>query len=51
MLYFGAAFTKQYAQEKGRRIYPNDYAVWTEHVEKEKSGSLQEVAPSPLSSP
>jgi membrane protein len=43
ILYFGAAFTKHYAQFKGRRIYPNNYAVWTEHVEKEKSGSLQEV--------
>lgn len=45
ILYFGAAFTKHYAQYKGRRIYPNDYAVWTEHVEKEMKGSLQEVAP------
>jgi membrane protein len=42
ILYFGAAFTKNYAQFKGRRIYPNDYAVWTEHIEKEKEGSLQE---------
>jgi membrane protein len=42
ILYFGAAFTKHYAQYKGRRIYPNDYAVWTEHVEKEHTGSLQE---------
>ncbi len=44
ILYFGAAFTKHYAQFKGRRIYPNDYAVWTEHIEKEKTGSLQEIA-------
>lgn len=43
ILYFGAAFTKHYAQFKGRRIYPNDYAVWTEHIEKEKFGSLQEL--------
>jgi len=42
ILYFGAAFTKHYAQFRGRRIYPNDYAVWTEHIEKEKTGSLQE---------
>ncbi len=42
ILYFGAAFTKNYAQFKGRRIYPNDYAVWTQHIEKEKEGSLQE---------
>jgi membrane protein len=42
ILYFGAAFTKNYAQFKGRRIYPNDYAVWTEHIQTEKEGSLQE---------
>ncbi|MEP6467190.1 MAG: YihY/virulence factor BrkB family protein [Parafilimonas sp.] len=45
ILYFGAAFTKNYAHFKGRRIYPNDYAVWTEVVQTEKTGSLQEVAP------
>jgi membrane protein len=44
ILYFGAAFTRHYAQFKGRRIYPNNYAVWTEHIEKEKAGSLQEQA-------
>jgi membrane protein len=44
ILYFGAAFTKHYAQYKGRRIYPNDYAVWTENIQMEKSGSLQEQA-------
>ncbi len=42
ILYFGAAFTKHYAQYKGRRIFPNDYAVWTEQIERESSGSLQE---------
>lgn len=42
ILYFGAAFTKQYAQYKGRRIFPNDYAVWTEQIERENIGSLQE---------
>ena len=42
ILYFGAAFTKNYAHEKGRRIYPNDYAVWIEYVETEKKGSLQQ---------
>jgi len=47
ILYFGAAFTKHYAQFKGRRIYPSNYAVWTEHIEKEKSGSLLEQAESP----
>lgn len=42
ILYIGAAFTKNYAHYKGRRIYPNDYAVWMEHIEKEAKGSLQE---------
>ncbi len=42
ILYFGAAFTKNYAQFKGRRIYPNDYAVWTQHIQKETEGSLQD---------
>ena len=45
ILYFGAAFTKNYAHNKGRRIYPNDYAVWIEFVEKEKTGALQQQAP------
>ncbi len=49
ILYFGAAFTKHYAQFRGRRIYPNDYAVWTEHIEKENYGSLQEQPSSPVS--
>lgn len=46
ILYFGAAFTKHYALFKGRRIFPNDYAVWTEHIEKEKTGMLKEDASS-----
>jgi membrane protein len=33
ILYFGAAFTRQYAIEMGSRIYPNKYAVWVEQVE------------------
>ncbi len=42
ILYFGAAVTKNNAQLHGNRIYPNDYAVWTEYVEKEKTGALQQ---------
>jgi len=42
ILYFGAAFTKAYTQHKGRRIYPNSYAVWIEQVEMENKASLQE---------
>ncbi len=41
ILYFGAAFTKNYAQAIGRHIYPNDYAVFIEQVEVENQGSLQ----------
>jgi len=33
ILYFGAAFTREYAIEMGSRIYPNKYAVWVEQVE------------------
>ncbi|MFT4154536.1 YihY/virulence factor BrkB family protein [Parafilimonas sp.] len=44
ILYFGSAFTKNYAHFKGRRIYPNDYAVWTETVQIEKEGSSHDVA-------
>lgn len=42
ILYFGAAFTKNYAQVIGRHIYPNEYAVFTEQVEVENKGSLQD---------
>ncbi len=41
ILYFGAAFTKNYAQATGRHIYPNDYAVFIEQVEVENKESLQ----------
>lgn len=34
ILYFGAAFTRENAKLKGREIYPNDYAVWIETIEK-----------------
>lgn len=34
ILYFGAAFTRENARLKGREIYPNDYAVWIETIEK-----------------
>jgi len=33
ILYFGAAFTREYAIEMGSKIYPNKYAVWIEQVE------------------
>ncbi|MGI8951471.1 MAG: YihY/virulence factor BrkB family protein [Chitinophagaceae bacterium] len=41
ILYFGAAFTKAYAQFTGRHIYPNDYAVFIQQIEKESKQSLQ----------
>ena len=40
ILYFGAAFTKEYATFRGRSIYPNDYAVFIQHVEMESKASL-----------
>lgn len=45
ILYFGAAFTRNYAQAIGRHIYPNDYAVYIQQVEVESKESLQEQAP------
>ncbi len=42
ILYFGAAFTKEYAQFKGRQIYPNDYAVFVQQVSVENRDSLAE---------
>ncbi len=41
ILYFGAVFTRVYAQCKGCKIYPNKYAVFVEHYEKESKASLQ----------
>ena len=41
ILYFGAAFTRVYAQHTGSLIYPNGYAVWVQQVEVENKSSLQ----------
>ena len=41
ILYFGAAFTKVNAHYRGRKIYPNDYAVWIQQVEMESNASLE----------
>jgi len=43
ILYFGAAFTRNYAQTIGRHIYPNDYAVYVQQVEVETKDSLQNI--------
>ncbi|NNV56180.1 YihY/virulence factor BrkB family protein [Limnovirga soli] len=42
ILYFGATFTKAYAQHTGSHIYPSDYAVWIQQVEMESNTSLQQ---------
>jgi len=47
ILYFGAAFTRQYVQHKGERIYPNNYAVWVEQVELEMKGVIPEKTTTP----
>lgn len=45
ILYFGAEFTRVYAQHSGWEIYPNEYAVWIRQVEVEsKDQSLKEEA-------
>lgn len=48
ILYFGAAFTRQYVQHKGERIYPNNYAVWVEQVEMEMKGVIPEKTTTPV---
>jgi len=40
ILYFGAAFTRQYAIEMGSNIYPNKYAVWVEMIEVDSKQPL-----------
>ena len=42
ILYLGAAFTRAYAHERGRGIYPNKYAVWVEQVELESRESIEQ---------
>lgn len=42
ILYFGAAFTKEYAQHFGQHIYPSN-AVWIKEVEVDANKPLQEV--------
>ena len=41
ILYLGATFTRVYARNKGRDIYPNDYAVWVKEIELENKESIQ----------
>jgi membrane protein len=40
ILYLGATFTRVYVIHKGRRIYPNNYAVWVQQIEKESGTSI-----------
>ena len=41
ILYFGACFTKAFAQVTGKDIYPDDYAVFVESVEVTNKKSIQ----------
>lgn len=41
ILFFGAAFTREYAVYKGSKIYPNNYAVWVQQIEVESEKSIQ----------
>lgn len=45
ILYFGAAFTKVYAQHMGTHIYPNTYAVFIHEIEVESKHSLDHQQP------
>jgi len=49
ILYFGAEFTREYVQYRGRRIYPNDYAVWVKQVEVETDSAppKSDISPPP----
>ena len=42
ILYFGAAFTRVYAELTGRQIYPSEYAVWVKQVEMVNTEALPE---------
>lgn len=42
ILYFGAAFTRVYAQHTGSHIYPTSYAVWIQQIEVENQHELIE---------
>ncbi len=42
ILYFGACFTKVNAMFTGRHIFPDEYAVFVEHVEVQNKNSLQD---------
>lgn len=41
ILYFGAIYTKVYAQYTNHKIFPSKYAVFVKHVEVENKASLQ----------
>lgn len=49
ILYFGAEFTKVYAEHIGARIEPADYAVYIEQHELEKTNSV--LPPKPVKHP
>jgi membrane protein len=42
ILYFGAAFTRVYAQHTGNHIYPTSYAVFIQEIEVENKHALDE---------
>jgi membrane protein len=42
ILYFGAAFTRVYAQHTGNHIFPTSYAVFIQEIEVENKNALDE---------
>lgn len=42
ILYFGAAFTRVFAQHTGSHIYPTSYAVWIQQIEVENKHELSD---------
>ncbi|QEC69394.1 YihY/virulence factor BrkB family protein [Panacibacter ginsenosidivorans] len=45
ILYFGAAFTRVYAQHTGNHIFPTSYAVFIQEIEVENKHALDEQSP------
>ncbi|MBO9619735.1 MAG: YihY/virulence factor BrkB family protein [Niabella sp.] len=48
ILYIGAVFTRIFAIHHNMNIYPNQYAVWVEHVEVENKDSIQTLQNDPV---
>ncbi|MFT3904411.1 MAG: YihY/virulence factor BrkB family protein [Niabella sp.] len=48
ILYFGAAYTRVYAIHNNMNIYPTQYAVWVEQIERERHDAIQDQHAAPV---